>query len=257
MISVLSVNYRSGDDLRMLWKSLRTHHVAGEVELVVTNNSPEERVELAGDSVVPVRVIDSENVGFGAGINIAFRASNGEYVMIANPDVRVTAGACREAVEYLDAHRDVGIVLPLLRYPDGEMQPSVRRFYTWPVVFWARSPFRGVGRPPWFFREYLYEGISLDGPTDVDWGIGGAMFLRRDDFPDGTIFDEQFFLYFEDVDLCLRVWRSGRRVVFCPGITCIHDHRRASRKPISKAGLHHFQSLLKFVLKHRGLPKRP
>jgi len=257
VISVLSVNYHAADDLRRLADSLRQHKGDARIELIVCNNSRDEPIESETSPELPITVLEDENIGFGAGINRAFRASRGETIFIANPDVRVTAGALAAGAAYLASNADVGIALPLLRYPDGAIQPSVRRFYTWPVVFYARSPVRGLAITPQFFRDYLCEGIDRSAPSDVDWGLGAAMFLRRADIPADGPFDDRFFLYFEDVDLCLRTWASGRRVVYCPQIECVHAHRRASSRALSSAGWRHFQSLWRFVGKHRGLPKRP
>lgn len=257
MISVLTVNYRAADDLQLLAESIRSNRGAEAVELVICNNSPEESIQIESTDELPIRVLDEVNVGFGAGINCAFAAARGHTIFIANPDVRVTPGALAAGRDYLNANPTAGIVVPLLRYPDGEVQPSVRRFYTWPVVFYARSPVRGLAVTPQFFRDYLCEDLDRTAATDVDWGLGAAMFLRREDIgPEGP-FDDRFFLYFEDVDLCFRTWSNGKRVVYCPDIECIHAHRRASRRAMSAAGWHHFQSLFRFVAKHRGLPKRP
>jgi N-acetylglucosaminyl-diphospho-decaprenol L-rhamnosyltransferase len=257
MISVLCVNYHSASELADLAESLRLHSSGHDVELIVTNNSPSETLDVSRAPDLRVTVLPSENVGFAAGINLALRRAVGDILFVANPDVRVMPGALDAAVRFLGRQRDVGIVLPLLRYPDGTLQQSVRRFYTWPVVFYARSPLRTLRWRPGFFRRYLCESLDRSGPTDVDWGLGGAMFLRRADLGDGPLFDERFFLYFEDVDVCLRIWRRGLRVVHCPEIECVHAHRRLSRSPLTRAGLHHLRSLLRFIIKHRGLPQRP
>lgn len=260
MISILSVNFHSAGDLQKLIGSICSHRPTEPVELVVTNNSPEEHLALH-DCDIPVTVIDADNIGFAAGINRAYRESRGEHIMLANPDLLVTPHAVDAAVALLESRPDVGIVLPRLRYPDGCVQSSVRRFYTWPVVIYARSPLRALGWKPGYFRKYLCEGLtslsSNSKPIDVDWGIGGAMFLRRADIPKDGIFDERFFLYFEDVDLCLRTWQRGQRVIHAPAIECVHAHRRSSRNPFTKAGWHHFRSMLQFIFKHGGLPQRP
>lgn len=257
MISVLTVNYHSGDELKGLITSLCDHPCRDEIEVIVCNNSPAETLTLPTCANVTFKIIEADNPGFGAGINVAFQQARGENIFIANPDVRVLPATLDRAAEQLARDDSVGIVLPQIRYPDGELQPSVRRFYTLPVVLYARSPFRGIRRTPGFFREYLYEDIDRAAPTDVDWGIGAAMFLRRADWSATGPFDERFFMYFEDVDLCYRTWRAGRRVAYCPDVQCIHAHQRASRKALSAAGFYHFQSLLRFVTKHRGLPQRP
>ena len=257
MISILTVNYHSGQDLAHLAQSLREHSSREPMELIVTNNSATDPIELTSDAQLRVDIADSANQGFAAGINQAFRRSKGELLMIANPDVRVTAGALDAAVDYLRVHPNVGIVLPLLRDTRGRVQNSVRRFYTLRTALYARSPMRWLGIRPNFFRRYLCEDLPRGEPVDVDWGVGGAMFLRRLDCEAGKVFDERFFLYFEDVDLCYRTWRRGQTVMYCPQIECVHAHRRASRNPFSLAGWSHLRSFIAFRKKYGGLPQRP
>ncbi len=257
MISVLTVNYHSSGDLTALAESLRKHAGEQEVELIIANNSTDDLIDLPSGGQLTVSVLPSANIGFAAGINLAFRRARGDVLFVANPDLRIVENTLDTAVAFLSDHADVGIALPLLRYPEGGVQPSVRRFYTWPVVLYARSPLRALRARPAFFRDYLCEGMDHRRPSDVDWGLGGAMFLRKSDVDETGIFDERFFLYFEDVDLCYRMWAQQRRVVYCPQIECIHAHRRHSRNPISRAGWHHFRSLVEFVWKYRGLPRRP
>jgi hypothetical protein len=257
MISVLTVNYHSSAEVAGLATSLIRNPAAQPVELIVTNNSPADPVPADIGFGLSVVVQDADNLGYAAGINLAYRRSRGQHLMIANPDVRVLPGTLDAACGVLADCPDIGVVLPLLRYPDGGVQRSVRRFYTWPVALYARSPLRGLIRPPRFWRRYLYADLPMTGPTEVDWGLGAAMFLRRADCgPDG-VFDPRYFMYFEDVDLCHEAWRRGQRVVYFPNIVCAHAHRRHSANPLSRAGWRHLNSLLRFILKHRGLPPRP
>lgn len=257
MISVLTVNYRCSAEVGELAASIRRHAGDLPVELIVTNNSPEDPVGETTDDVLAVAVLPSANHGYAAGVNLAFRHSRGDLIMVANPDVRITDDTFAHAISFLRETPQAGLLLPLLRYPSGETQPSVRRFYTWPVVLFARSPLRWLGWRPGFFRRYLCEGLDRSTAGPVDWGLGAAMFLRREDCDPNGIFDEQFFIYFEDVDLCYRMWQRGRAVMYCPQVECIHAHRRHSRNPFSLSGLHHFRSLWRFVRKHGGLPQRP
>lgn len=256
MISVLTVHYRAADDLAGLADSLVAAGGDEPVELIVVDHSPEQPARPAA-GWPPTRVIAQKNLGFAAGVNRAAAAAHGDLLFVANPDVRVMPGALGAARRFLDERADVGVMLPLLRDPGGAVQFSVRRFYTWPVALWARSPMRMLGWEPAFFRAYLGADLPRTEPIDVDWGLGGAMFLRAADFPRGEIFDSRFFLYFEDVDLCLRQWRAGRRVVYVPQVVCTHAHRRGSRSLASRHAWHHLCSLFKFVCKHRGLPQRP
>lgn len=257
MISVLTVNYHSSADVDELAASLARNPAAQPVELIVTNNSPADPVAPRSGGGLSIVVQDAENLGYAAGINLAYRRSRGQYLMVANPDVRVLPGTLDAACAVLDERDEIGVVLPLLRYPDGRIQPSVRRFYTWPVALYARAPLRGLISPPLFWRRYLYANRRMTGPTEVDWGLGAAMFLRRADCDRDAVFDPRYFMYFEDVDLCHETWRRGKRVVYFPGIVCEHAHRRHSANPMSRAGWRHLNSLLRFIAKHRGLPPRP
>ena len=257
MISVLSVNYYSAAELAHLAQSLREHAPAEPIELIVTNNSADQKVELPSDERLPITIIPSENVGYGAGINLAYQQARGDLIFVTNPDVRVQPHALENARRFMNAHPEAGVLLPLLRYPDGTIQSSVRRFYTWPVILYSRSPLRAVRFRPRFWLRYLYDRIDRQRARSVDWGLGAAMFLRRADFGDAPIFDERFFLYFEDVDLCQRIWQRGQRVCYVPRVECVHAHRRESRIPVTRAGWLHFQSMVRFVSKHRGLPSRP
>ncbi|MFO0973958.1 MAG: glycosyltransferase [Phycisphaerae bacterium] len=257
MISILTVNFHSAADVAGLAAALAPDRAAAALELIVVNHSPREPLALPPDWAGASRVIDQQNRGFAAGINAAARVARGETLAIVNPDVRLGVAALQAAERFLADHPDVGVVAPRLLYPDGRVQPSVRRFYSWSTALWARSPMRMAGWEPAFFRDYLRPAVSETGPSDVDWAMGAALFLRRADYPSGEIFDERFFLYFEDVDLCYRAWRAGRRVVHCPHITAVHAHRRRSARPFGRHGRYHLTSWLKFMLKHGGLPGRP
>lgn len=255
MISVLTVNYRSAADVARLAASLVEHRGNEQIELIIANNSPAEAIERPSE--LANTVIDLPNPGYARGVNAAAARARGDVLFVANPDVRLTPGVLPAASAWLRDHPEVGILLPRLRSPDGAIQSSVRRFYTWPVALYARLPLRDRIRHPRFFRRYLMLDDDISSPAAVDWGLGAAMFLRRADFADGRIFDERFFLYFEDVDLCLRAWQRGRPVIYHPGLVCEHDHHRTSKRVLSKHALHHLTSLVRFVVRHHGLPQRP
>ena len=257
MISIVTVAYRNGRDVRLLGESILGAHDSKQAEWIITNNDPADRLDIPPGLVERTRILTRRNVGYARGVNAAARWARGDALFVANPDLRLSPDVLTRAEEILRAEPDVAVLLPRLTYAGGATQPSIRRFYSWAAALYARCPGRETRPPPRFFRDYLMLDDDLSRPTEVDWGLGGAMFLRRADFPDGRIFDPRYFLYFEDVDLCLRVWRAGRRVVFRPDLICQHEHRRGSRDVFSTHGRHHLVSLLRFMLKHGGFPRRP
>ncbi|MEK7307338.1 MAG: glycosyltransferase, partial [Nitrospirota bacterium] len=88
---------------------------------------------------------------------------------------------------------------------------------------------------------------------EIDWALGACMMIRTEAVPD-EVFDPRFFLYFEDVDLCLRLKKAGWKVVYHPEAAAVHEHRQKSRKnPFSRANYEHFKSWVKFILKYRNI----
>lgn len=257
MISVLTVNYDSAGDVLQLAQSLFSSASAEPIELIVTNNSPREHFRFPEHICRCTRVYPSHNVGYGRGVNAAAARADGDIMALLNPDVRMNVGTLAAAARYLRQNADVGVLLPRQVSGDGTILASSRRFYSWKSALYARCPLRDRIAHPAFFRDYLMLDADLSSPTDVDWGLGGAMLLRRSDFPDSRIFDGRFFLYFEDVDLCLRTWRAGRRVRYHPGFVCEHQHRRQSARLLSRQAWHHLCGVTKFIAKYRGLPSRP
>lgn len=230
------------------------------LEWIVVNHMATD--PLSGPSNLPfeLHLLEQPNRGFASGMNLAARHARAPILLCLNPDVLISGPAIEQAVDYLHNHPDVAILGPRVLYPDGSRQQTARRFYTWPAVLWARLPLRDRLPTPRFWRRYLMLDAALDKPSPVDWLMGCVLFLRPgllEPLPAGAIFDDRFFLYFEDVDLCLRAWQHGGKVVYHPGPVCIHEHQRASHRLLSPAARHHAVSLLRFVRKHRGLGRRP
>lgn len=225
-----------------------------DIEVLVTNTSPDVELPLVTEGC---RVFKMKNRGYAAGVNRALAVARGEVLVICNADIVIPPGVIEGAVEFLGRNEDVGVVAPRLVNADGSSQNSARRFYSWRAALWARCPLRKLLGPVASFRRYLMMDEAAEGPRDVDWAIGAMFVVRRAALsnPD-EVFDPRYCLYMEDVDLCLDMWRNGWRVVQLPGLDVTHTHRRASGRVFSRAGLHHFASFLKFVLKHGGLPQR-
>lgn len=254
LLSVVIVNYQSGELLNVCLEALFQHFRSSRFEVIVVNNdhAPELRSVLGRDKLGMRIVQNASNVGFGAAANIGFKESNGEFVLLLNPDVEVGPGALEVMLEAMQLHRNIGIVLPQLRNPDGSLQYSCRRFYTWKTLWMRRGPWRQRLASHPAVRQHLMQDWDHASLADVDWGLGAAMLVRRQAVPGTHLFDERFFLYFEDVDLCLRIHRAGWRVVYHPDAVMSHQHRRDSaRKGALLAKVRHLGSLMKFLWKYR------
>ena len=259
-LSILTVNYRSAAQLLEAQRAFAAALPACAFEWIVVNHSPE-------DPVIPIpalanhmRVIDQPNTGFGRGVNAAARAATAPVFFLANPDLVFDGPMLDAGLAALAADPGIGVLGPRLFNLDGTLQRTARRFYTWPDALFARVPGRDRLPAPGFWRHHLMIDDDLTRPGDVDWLLGAALFVRRAALRDPSgpepVFDPRYFLYFEDVDLALDMWRRNWRVHYDPRLTARHAHVRASKNLTSPAARLHGASFFKFVTKWRGLPGR-
>ncbi len=252
---VITVNYRSWDYIGRLMASLSNLDAVSE--LVIVDHSPS--IEPSGPFIAdfPVTVIPQPNKGYGAGLNrgISHVSRRDSIALVCNPDTEVL-DHCEllAAVQYLARHPMVACVIPGMQRPDGERIHAGRKFHTLKTLIGCRIESMIAARGT-FLGDHYYSSADGKSPREVDWGSGSALLLRCDLFPELIAFDERFFLYFEDVDICAQIWRKGFSVISWPRVILSHVEQRQSR-----TSLRHFTwllaSALKFMLKYRGLPKR-
>ncbi len=204
-----------------------TPYKDGQLELIVVNNGGMPNITIPDR----VKVIEAgSNLGFGAGFNLGLRAAAGRTVICINQDVTITSDViakCRAAT----MGSDLTLVAPPLTTDWGE--ETGLAFYTpWRLLL-ARTPLRRMGR-------------SRDHPF---WVPGAFMAMSRHDWDSLGGFDDSYFLYFEDVDLCWRVWEAGGGVRILDTGPLYHRKARASRR-LSKVLLHHLRSALVYFTKH-------
>ena len=208
---------------------------ADRVTLVLTQNVPDPVAFASENLNCPIEIIVNQaRKGFGANHNAAFAQCRTPYFCVCNPDIRLTSDPLPSLLQTL-ARPGVAAAAPLVRSPKGAIEDSVRRFPTIATL---------IGK---LFIERRAPDYPVDGgPLDVDWAAGMFLLLRSDAFRSVDGFDEGYFLYYEDVDLCRRLHAAGRTVIYNPGAEVIHDARRASRRN-PRLALHHARSALRFL----------
>ena len=222
-LSILIVNWNTKELVRKCLNSVLENPPAGDFEAVVVDNNSsdgsKEILQKEFGSEKQVKLIFSDkNLGFAAGNNLAYKYSSGDYILLLNPDTEVGAGALGELVNYLDGKPDVGIAGPKLLNPDGSLQPSVRRF---PDLWSSMLVFSGLHR---IFRpkRYLMDGFDCAREQEVDQVMGAALMTRRKIVERVGLFDEKFFLWYEEVDFCKRVKRVSYKVMYYPEVEITH-----------------------------------
>lgn len=260
-VSILIVHYNTPELLRQTLRGILKAAPRVKYEVIVVDNNPDCSVKTLVKEEFPEAILvePGENVGFGPGMNLAMEQAKGRYWMVFNPDVVLHNGALEEMVEHMDTHEDIGILGPQLLHPNGELQYSCYRFTEPKTVACRRIPLlRALPAAKRHINDYLMADWDHRETRDVDYLLGAVMFLRRQAVDDVGKFDEGYFMYFEDQDLCRRFWQQGWRVVYHPEAVMRHYHRRETahgsfleqlRNPLTRIQL---ESALYYYKKYRG-----
>jgi N-acetylglucosaminyl-diphospho-decaprenol L-rhamnosyltransferase len=241
------VNYESGTSLAGCLADL---WAAGLAELVVVDNgSSDGSLADAVDSVAGVEVVvPGRNLGYGAAANRGVAASTSPLVLVCNPDLEVPARAVAEMGAVLDADPDCALVGPLIRTPAGDRYPSARQFPS--MVDAAGHALLGLFAPDNRFTRN-YQRSELDGAGTAvhraDWVSGACFLVRRTAFEAVGGFDESYFMYLEDVDLCWRLGREGWHVAYAAAAEVTHIQGRSTDRHPYRMILEHHRSLLRFA----------
>ena len=221
--------------------------------LVVDSASSDGSVQMVRERFPDVRLYASEvNLGYAAGNNLGIRHSRGDYILILNPDTRVLPGALGAMLGYAVVHPDVGVLGPQLRYPNGSVQSSRRRFPTFGTAL-IESTFLQKWFPhhPTLRRYYV-----LDRPDDaigeVDWLNGSCLLVRRAVIEQVGDFDEAYFMYSEELDWQKRMREVGWKVVYFPAAQVVHYEGKSSEQVVAFRHIRFQKSKIRYFKKHHG-----
>ncbi|KAB2911465.1 MAG: glycosyltransferase family 2 protein [Hyphomicrobiaceae bacterium] len=241
MITVSIVSHGHGAMLKPLVAQLAGF--AQVSRIILTRNIPEP-LDLAPHPALMLRD-NARPMGFGANHNAAFRFCETPYFCVLNPDIALPENPFPALLDCLK-RSDAALAAPLVVAPSGEIEDSIRHFPT-PLALLQKTVGGADGR---------YATPVHGQPFKADWVAGMFMLFGAAEFRAVNGFDESFFLYYEDVDICARLWRTGRSVVACPRARAIHAARRTSRRNLRYMAWH-VRSMLRYFVNHLGrLPRR-
>lgn len=206
-LSVIILNWNTQDLLEKCLRSLEAPQPGLDFEVIVVDNASEDRSrEMVRELFPEVRLLGNPmNIGFGAGNNTALPYAVGRYVLFLNSDTVVLEGALAALAGYADAHPDIGILGPKLLNADGSLQYSCRRYPNLGTGFFRNTPLGRLFPKNRFNTDYLMTDWDHATPREVEWVSGAALMMRRTLLDEIGSFDEAFYMYCEDVDLCWRV----------------------------------------------------
>jgi GT2 family glycosyltransferase len=231
------------------WLEQCLESVRGREVVVVDNGSTDGTVAFVRERFPEVRVIEQENKGMGGGNNAGMRAVDGRYFFLLNSDAWVVDDALDQLIAFADEHPEAAVVGPKLLNTDGTLQRSVRGE---PTLWRLATEYLFIRKlaPRSKRLNPLYRGdFQHDRAAEVDWLFGPALLVRREAADAVGLFDEDFFMFSEEVDWMTRFRRAGWSVMFFPGAEVVHVGGA------SHGGRMYVENLrghLRWFAKHRG-----
>jgi len=233
-VTAILVNYNAGNELAVALRSIQSDGAQVEWEAVVVDNASSDNSAAIVETFPRATLIrNPANVGFGRAVNQAAAVATAPRLLLVNPDCRLVSGAISTLRSVLDAEPSCAVVGPRIFDPDGTVQGSARGDPDMLTGLFGRTgalrvllPFLPVAR-----RNVVVEDAVRTGASSVvvDWLSGACMLIRRDAFTAAGGFDERFFLYWEDADLCRRLRNRGFQVRYVPGASAVHQVGRSSQ----------------------------
>jgi N-acetylglucosaminyl-diphospho-decaprenol L-rhamnosyltransferase len=248
-VDVVIVSYNSRDELRGCIEPVAG--LDGVNVIVVDNASSDRGLEVVEDLEIDAVPLD-QNGGFAHGCNVGWRRGSAPYVLFLNPDAHIDEEAIERLVTVLERDASIGAAAPLIRHTDGSLDFSQRRFPRLRSTY-AQALFlhRLFPRADWT-DEVIRAEEAYTRSHSADWVSGACILVRREALEGLGGWDEGFFMYCEDTDLCRRLWSSGLEVRFEPQAVVTHEGGasapRASLLPVLAA------SRLRYATKHRTRP---
>ncbi|WP_204140938.1 glycosyltransferase family 2 protein [Halomicronema sp. CCY15110] len=248
-VSIIIVNYNGGDVIIDCLASIFQHLDTATVEVIVVDNDSRDRSpDLIEQKFPEVHLLrQSENLGFGTANNIGAHHAQGTYLFLLNSDTLIQNNILPALMSKLDSAPDIGIVGPRLLNPDGSFQLST----AYEIGLWGEwltlQAVRKYRQPA--CRPALAQQYGADQYVDII--VGAAMLMRRSHFFEIGGFDETFFMYFEESDLCQRLRDAGYRLLYTPAVSLIHIGGYSVAQVAGKMAAEYRRSQRYYYQKHR------
>ena len=204
------------------WIERCLESLRGAETIVVDHGSTDGTLELVRERFPEVRVIEEGNVGYGGGLNAGFRASSPRYYLPINSDAWVVGDAVERLVAFADEHPDAAVVCPRLRNPDGSLQRSVRGFPTLWRVATEYFFLRKLAPRSQVLNAYYAGGFDHGETCEIEWAMGPCFLVRREAADAVGLFDESFFMFWEETDWLYLFHRAGWKVWFLSQAEVVH-----------------------------------
>ena len=238
MISVIIVNYNTKNLLKLCLHSIQVDTPELDYELIVIDNdSKDDSVKMLEKDFPEVKLIKNTiNAGFAKAVNQGLKIAQGDYILLANSDIIVHNGALRK-MQKVVVNNKVDILGACMIYPNGKLQATVGRFPSRSTEFFTKTRLYKI------FNYGRYFKPKFKKLTYIDWVSAGFMMIKKPVVEKLKGFDENFFMYLEDIDFCKRATQAGFKVAVSPDIDVIHKHQGSADKGVFDVNDYELESL--------------
>lgn len=263
MLSIIITHHKTPILLKLCLKAIKENITDINYELIITDCEADNKNNNLIKGLFPdAKIVSfSENVGYAKIVNTGINLSKGDYILILNADIITTKDAVSKMIDFINQNDKIGIIGPQLLSFKNTYQDSCFRFPTFKTII-ARRTF--LGRTRWGRNKVSQFAVQNNRfePKEVDWLQGSAMLVRKEAIKKVGLWDERFFMYFEDTDWCRRFWQRDYKVFYLPTARMYHYYGRQSKKwgefldPIlNEYTRMHLVSAFKYFWKWRNMVK--
>ncbi len=251
-LSVIIPSWNTRTLLRETLDSLKTTLPMSSEIIVVDNGSTDGTVRMLQEHFQHVRLIkNATNLGYAVATNQGIQAARGAYVLLLNSDTQVVGNAIRAMVAFLERNLRYGAVAPRLLNPDGTTQAAHMRFPTLATPLWFGTPLERWMPESRELRRYFARDFDYDTDSDVEQPPAACLLMRRKALKHEKPLDESLWLFYNDVDLCKRLWESGWRIRYLESAHVYH-HGGASTRHYKDFVAEYHKNRLAYYRKHHG-----
>lgn len=252
-LSIIIINYNVKEFLQNLIHSLQkalskiTHEI-----IVVDNASDDGSVEFIREKFPQINlIVNKTNVGFSKANNEALKVSKGKFILLINPDTIVSEDTITKMIDFINQYPEVGLAGCKILNPDGSLQLACRRSFPGPWTSFCKVTGLSTLFPKSkLFAKYNLTYLDENSTYEVDAISGSFMMMKREAYEKVGGFDEQFFMYGEDLDLCYRIQKNGYKVFYYPGTQIIHYKGESTKRSSLDETKYFYNAMNLFVKKH-------
>ncbi len=254
-LSLIIVTWNSRHDIEKCLQALEKFCIGVAVEIIVCDNaSPDGTAEWVAARHPQVRLIRLEtNIGFAGANNFAAQKAAGRHLLLLNPDTWVDGDLAAALTHFLDAHPQAGACAPRLVNPDGSLQlGAMRTLPTLETLFYEQTGLSRLFPRSRRFGRYMMTWWDHNDRREVEQPAGACLAVRREVFAQIRGFDEGYFMYYEDVELCRALRAAGWKIYFLPEARVYHVGNQSASQAVAKNFPQFYRSMYRYYRRHHG-----